>query len=275
MSDTVGGVLATLQEMGFSEARSQKALAKTGWKGVEAAMEWLLAHPEGQDDDDEEEDQNEAAAVMSDEPKKELTAEEKAEQLKRLEVLRVQKRTEREEREKQEKIERDKKMRAEAKAMSGIKRDLEDQEIRRMAEQRRREKEETRLAKEKVKAQIEADRRARKEREAAERGEIVAKQTENKPPETPTQAEAPKEYAEARLQIRLPSGSPLVHVFRAKETLSAVRLFVQLNRKDGVGSESPVRLSTSFPRRVFEEEDYEKPLDSLGLTPSAVLMVAK
>jgi len=48
-----------------------------------------------------------------------------------------------------------------------------------------------------------------------------------------------------------------------------------LNRKDGVGSDVPVRLATSFPRRVFEEEDYGKPLDALGLVPSAVVMVQK
>lgn len=47
MSDTVGAILATLVEMGFEEARAKKALEQTGWQGVEAAMEWLLAHPEG------------------------------------------------------------------------------------------------------------------------------------------------------------------------------------------------------------------------------------
>lgn len=47
MSDTVAGILSTLKDMGFSEERANKALTKTGWKGVEPAMEWLLAHPEG------------------------------------------------------------------------------------------------------------------------------------------------------------------------------------------------------------------------------------
>jgi hypothetical protein len=48
------------------------------------------------------------AAAVEDVPKKELTAEEKAEQLLRLEELRVKKREEREEREKQEELEREK-----------------------------------------------------------------------------------------------------------------------------------------------------------------------
>jgi hypothetical protein len=32
---------------------------------------------------------------------------------------------------------------------------------------------------------------------------------------------------------------------------------------------------TNFPRRVFEEEDYEKPLDVLGLVPAAAVIVMK
>jgi hypothetical protein len=52
-----------------------------------------------------------------------------------------------------------------------------------------------------------------------------------------------------------------------------VRLYVELNRKDG-GVGLP-RLMTSFPKKVFEDEDYEKPLEALGLVPSAVLIVCK
>jgi hypothetical protein len=32
-------------------------LNKTGWSGVESAMEWLLNHPEGEDDEEDEEGQ--------------------------------------------------------------------------------------------------------------------------------------------------------------------------------------------------------------------------
>ena len=64
--------------------------------------------------------------------------------------------------------------------------------------------------------------------------------------------------------------------FNVKETLSAVRLFVQLNRKDGGGSDGQaVKFMTTFPRKVFTEEEYEMPLSTLGLVPSAVLMVQK
>ncbi|ETE57362.1 UBX domain-containing protein 1, partial [Ophiophagus hannah] len=49
---------------------------------------------------------------------------------------------------------------------------------------------------------------------------------------------------------------------KIQEQLAAVRLYVELNRKDG--GEDPFHLLTSFPRRVFTEEDMEKPLQELG-----------
>lgn len=49
--------------------------------------------------------------------------------------------------------------------------------------------------------------------------------------------------------------------FNPKEQLSAVRLYIQMNRSDGDG---PFSLMTNFPKKVFLEEDYDKPLDVLG-----------
>jgi len=269
---TVEATLTQLQEMGFSEAKAKKALTQTGWSGVEAAMEWLLANP----DDDGEMDEVEAAAAEAAEeeakkPKKELTAEEKAEQLERLEELRIKKRKEREEREKQEEIEREKKRVIEGKAITGLKAQLEEQEMKKIAAERRREKLETQKAKERVKAQIAADRAAKKEKEALERGQAPAAT----PPSVATAAAPPpqKNYDETRLQIRQTDGKPLVHTFKVKESLSAVRLYVQLNRQDLPGA--PVNLMTTFPRVVFSEDDYDKPLETLGLVPSAALVISK
>lgn len=93
---------------------------------------------------------------------------------------------------------------------------------------------ETLKAKERVKAQIEADRKARREEEARRRGEAVP---EAKPAAAAVAAAAPaekKDYEETRLQIRLTNGSALVNTFKVKETLGAVRLYVELNRKDGI-----------------------------------------
>lgn len=66
----------------------------------------------------------------------------------------------------------------------------------------------------------------------------------------------------------------MTQTFGAKEQLASVRLFIQMNRTD-VGVPEPFRIQTNFPRKVFTEDEYEKPLDVLGLVPSAVLMVSK
>ena len=268
---TVEDTIKTLTEMGFSEAKAKKALTQTGWSGVEQAMEWLLSHPDDDGAMDEDEMAEAEAAAEPEPPKKELTPEEKAEQLERLEKLRVKKRKEREEKEKQEAIEREKKRIIEGKAITGLKQTLEEQEMKKIAAERRREKIETQKAKERVKAQIAADRAAQKEREAKERG-IVPNEPAAPAPVQATATPAPVvNHTEAKIQIKQTDGKPLVQTFKAKETLSAVRLYAQLNRKDQPGA--PVNFMTAFPRKVFNEEDYEQPLEVLGLVPSAVLLM--
>ena len=159
--------------------------------------------------------------------------------------------------------------------MGSIKQQMADEEMKKIAQERRREKQENQLAKERVKAQIEQDRKDRKEREARERGETEAVASTSNPHSTTTMpvAATPKDYGETKLQIRQLDGKPLVQTFKAKESLSAVRLYVQLNREDQPGV--PPKLMTNFPKKLFEEEDYDKPLDVLGLVPSAVLMISQ
>lgn len=274
MSDTVGGILNVLKDMGFSEERCQKALTVTGWKGVEPAMEWLLSHPEGEDDGDGDDDMAIAAAAEeAAKPVKILTEEEKAEQLKKLEELRVKKRAEREEREKQEALEKEKKRVIEGKALSQMRSQVQDQEIKKAAEERRREKLETQAAKERVRAQIEADKEARRRKAAEQRGEVVAEAAAAPAPAAAAPVVEKRNYDETRLQIRLPDGSAMKQAFKVKEPLSAVRLWVELNRKDGLAG--PIRFQTNFPKKVFGEDEYAAPLEELGLVPSAVLMVMK
>lgn len=61
----------------------------------------------------------------------------------------------------------------------------------------------------------------------------------------------------------MPDGSAITQQFGAKEQLSAVRLFIQM--KNYFGCDQPFSLMTNFPKKIFTEEDYEKPLDSLGI----------
>jgi len=268
-----------LMDMGFGNNRVVRALQATEFKGVEQAMEWLLAHA---DDTslDEPFTEEEALQMKSnleapiEASKKPLTEEEKAEKLAKLEELRKVKKAEREEKEKMEAKEKEMKRIASGKEMSDIRAAIQEQEIKKMAEQRRREKEEDRAAKAKVLAQIEADKAARRaEREAAKNPAAASSQAAAAPPPVAAQPAVKKDYSEAKLQIRQTNGQPLVHSFGAKESLAAVRLYVQMNRTDGGAGQ--VKFMTNFPKKVFTDEEYENSLENLGLVPSAVLMVTK
>lgn len=64
------------------------------------------------------------------------------------------------------------------------------------------------------------------------------------------------------LQIRLTNGQALTQTFSAKEPLAAVRVYIETNRTDGSG---PFSLMTNFPKKIFQGDDFEKPLDVLGM----------
>ncbi|XP_074861361.1 UBX domain-containing protein 1 [Carettochelys insculpta] len=287
--------LESLIEMGFPQNRAEKALALTGNQGIEQAMDWLMEHEDDPDVDEpyvppqghvlgtEEPPEGstpetvEATADLLAEGsnKHPLTEEEKREQTKRMMELIAQKQREREEREKRETIEREKQRRKQGQELSMIRQKLQEEEMKKIAEERRREKMEEKLAKQRVREKIERDKAER----AKKFGSGSSSQAPAEPaqvtlvPSSPSQEPPTKrEYDQCRIQVRLLDGTSLTQTFKAKEQLAAVRLYVELNRKD---SGEPFHLLTSFPRRIFTEEDMEKPLQELGLVPSAVLIVAK
>uniref|UniRef100_A0A803TY13 UBX domain-containing protein n=1 Tax=Anolis carolinensis TaxID=28377 RepID=A0A803TY13_ANOCA len=177
-----------------------------------------------------------------------------------------QKQREREEREKRESIEREKQRRKQGQELSLIRQKLQEDEMKKLAEERRKEKLEEKLAKQRVREKIERDKaeRAKKFGGSSSQESLPVEPAAPTPvPSSPSQ-EPPikREYDQCRIQVRLLDGTSLTQTFRAKEQLAAVRLYVELNRKDD--AEEPFVLLTSFPRRVFTEEDMEKPLQELG-----------
>ncbi|XP_023290016.1 UBX domain-containing protein 1 isoform X2 [Orussus abietinus] len=312
--------IAILVDMGFTMLKAEKALQITGNKGVEPAMEWLLAHSdetepeppmvensvkevnntgnevsEASEEDGAPSASNQVSTTEgakslkcnlcgklfktnlevefhatksghdsfseSTEEKKQLTEEEKRQQLKLLEEKLRQKRKEREEQEKRETFEKERNRIRSGKEMTEARKKLEELEMKKLLEQRKREKEEERMARQRVKAQIEADKAARR----AKAGNGSANQTPEPATSpvssTPSATPSTKDYSETKIQIRLTNGQTLTQTFGSKEQLSAVRLFIEINRKDDA---QPFNLMTCFPKKVFTEEDYDTPLDVLG-----------
>uniref|UniRef100_A0A2M4AL81 Putative ubiquitin regulatory protein n=1 Tax=Anopheles triannulatus TaxID=58253 RepID=A0A2M4AL81_9DIPT len=336
--------IQTLVDMGFPKEKAERALEVTNNKGVEQAMEWLLAHADeplppattvstaadgtspsetasstpAADGETADGDGASAEAVAkslkcdecgklfksqeevefhaaktqhssfseSTEEKKPLTEEEKKAQLALLEEKMKRKRQEREENEKKEAMERERLRIKSGKDMLEARRKMEEQEMKKLMDQRKREKLETKAARDRVRLQIEADRAARKAKDAGEPAGVTSptSTTTSTTATSPTSA-APaaavasppksaetKSYTTAKIAIRMMDGSQLVQTFQASEQLAAVRLFVQLK----LGAiDTPFGLMTNFPKKVFTAEEYDMPLDKLGLVPNAVLIVTK
>lgn len=154
---------------------------------------------------------------------------------------------------------------------------MEDEELKRIVDQRKKDKLEEKLARQRALDLIERDRQARKEKfsggSQSQESPLVG--GTNVSPQPSAASVIPvtqkKSYDETKIQLRLPSGQVLTQTFGCKERLANVRLYVELNSE----VKQPFTLMTNFPKTIFTDDDMEKPLYDLGLVPTAVLIVSK
>merc|ERR1719427_1156704 len=155
------------------------------------------------------------------------------------------------------------------------KRTQEEQEVREAAMARKKDKEEEKKAKEAVKAAIEQDRLDRKMKYDVEKKANDEKRKENERATLAAQAALAEQTAAdrakvARIQFRLPDGRCQTHQFPAETPLSGVYDFVKTGLETQFSSFS---LSTTFPRRMLDQEDKASTLKQLQMAPSATIMV--
>lgn len=178
--------------------------------------------------------------------------------------------------EEKEKEKNDEQTRREAgKALQEFKRKQEEDSLKKAAQERRKDKEEEKLARERVKAQIAQDRAERKARFEAQRLEEQADKDEREREALVKKAAEAEALAAARstiarIQFRLPDGRNSTKQFPANAPLSDVYKFVREDIETGFRGFS---LSTTFPRKQLDNEDMNSELKSLGLAPSATILV--
>jgi len=206
---------------------------------------------------------------------KPLTEEERRERMQALQERLKKKRLEKEEEEKKTHVELEKQRRLTGQQILASKQRIEEQEMKKIADDKKRQKKEDALTKKRILDQIKLDREAKKQQSSGGAASSSEPKAAAEPAPAPV-ASVPvekKSYDQCQLQIRLINGSILKQTFGAKEPLSAVRLWVQLQSGDLLNE--PFTFMTNFPRRVFNDEDMETPLAELGLVPSANLILTR
>ncbi len=135
----------------------------------------------------------------------------------------------------------------------------EEDEMKKIAEANRREKIETQLAKQRAIDQIEADKRARRERAAAEKSGGVVGDVPAPKPQHVAAPQPTRQYDECNLQVRLPDGSTLRQIFKAADRFEKVIDWINQTQQ----SHSFILLQ-NYPKKEFNESDNQKTLNELG-----------
>ncbi len=250
-------LLQKMLEMGFPQVRAEKALILTGNKSLEPAMEWCFEHMDDADIDEP------LQMVKEDGTAKEVLSPE--ERKKRANEALLKARQKRQEMDKKADIERERDRIRSGREVMEAKRQHEENERKRAVEKKRKEKREAALQKKRVQELVAADRAARREKYGKKN--VVEQQQQPKEVPKPKPAAPP---TGGKLQLRFSDGTRMEQHFEPEHTLKDVVDAVV--REKGV-SEDRVRLTTMYPKRTYERDEYDGNLVELKLLPRGVLNV--
>ncbi|EKC99074.1 DNA-binding protein [Trichosporon asahii var. asahii CBS 8904] len=303
----------TLIAMGFAPERADWALRVKKGQGVQAAMDFLLAHaddPVPDPEDEMEEDIPAGAEAKSlkcsdcgkvfrsqatasfhaeksghenfeESTEEPLTEEEKKAKLAELrEKLAAKRAAQSKEDEKAARANEAIRRKA-GQDMGRVREDMAVKEAQRDAERKRQEKLEDQRARAAIKAQIEADKRERAEkaarekalRDAAAKGESVDTPAAVPKPTASLGGGKSSEAPQTRLQIRLHVGGQ--PLVKTFDSNAPLREVAEFVASENLAySVDTVKFATTFPRKQFSAQEMGKSLMANGLTPSAVLMAS-
>ncbi|KAL8772039.1 MAG: hypothetical protein Q9209_002705 [Squamulea sp. 1 TL-2023] len=146
------------------------------------------------------------------------------------------------------------------------------------AQQQRKRKLEAKAERERILREIEIDKAARKEREAQRRALAQVDAADTEKDAEPVDAKPPRHWGasgqQCSLQVRLFNGQTIRAKFTPDQTLSKdVRIWIAEQRTDGDTPFTLKQIVTPSPSRTITISEEEQNLQSLGLLPSATLVM--
>lgn len=276
-----------LLEYGFPPDKVKRALQATNNAGVQAALDWLAEHQddnsdlhsEGPVDNDPKSLRcNDCQKLFStvelaqlhaaksghqdfsesNEVRPELTPEQKSERLAELRSKLAEKRKIDQLKAEQESKEAELLRRKSGHTAAQARRELQEKEMIKAAEQMRKDREEEKVIRARIRAEMEEERRQRK---------VVSTMTEQ--PQAEPIKLVSQDSDSVRIQVKLPGGESLKAVFKSSDKLAC--LLDKVSEKVSVHPSN--KFVIPFPHKVIEiSADAEKTFMELGLCPSASLV---
>lgn len=202
---------------------------------------------------------------------KEETEEEKQEKIRHAMKLIGEKRAERVKEEEKLELEREVQRRKEGKTLIKLKEWQNEQELKQLKDDRLRDKNEAKAARQRVLDQIEQDKKERAQRYQQFASPTTADQPPStEKPATPTTPTIPPNST--RIQFKKPDGESEIVTFDADMLFADIHAFVMNDVLNGTNIKE-FTLATTFPRREFTSEDFNKTLIDLNLVPSSVIII--